>query len=267
MIVKTHLIKLYLMAISDGHYSPEEQDLLVEIGKRYDYSEKDIVELTQNSHLVLEQFPTDPNQKLEYIYDLCKMMWIDKNIDVRETASFYNISKSMGIGAEKAHGILSILISGLRENADKKQLLKSCLNLFQVKPVPIQIGPTGRLYISKINKEFPFTPMGRALYIFFLRNRDGVRFVDLQDHKEEIEGIYRQVSNKNDLNAITNSLNRVVNPLENAFNVNKTRINKAINDTIEASLVDFYLIKGSAGAPFFIPLPRENVISNGPWLQ
>ena len=129
MSERTLLLKLYLIAISDGDFAEPERNLLFTKGASFGLSENEINELINNPQLVFEKFPEEIDQKLNYIHSLCEMIWVDKHIDVRETTNFYSISRSMGFEGEKSHKMLNHFIDGFKSGKQKEELIADCHKL------------------------------------------------------------------------------------------------------------------------------------------
>ena len=69
-----------------------------------------------------------------------------------------------------------------------------------------------------VNKEVMLSPIHKALYILFLNHPEGIEFKNLVDYREELLTIYNKVGNRIDPDKIIETVNRLVNPLDNAIN-------------------------------------------------
>ena len=125
-----------------------------------------------------------------------------------------------------------------------------------------------RLYITKKgeifltdrnNTEVKMPALCKALYVFFLLHPDGVPLSHLNDHKEELYNIYRQISSYSDDDLLREAIDNLTNFVGATMNVNLSRIRKAFRDLIgdEAAV---YLIKGEKGGRKIIHLDRSLVI-------
>ena len=122
------------------------------------------------------------------------------------------------------------------------------------------------------NREVQLSPIHKALYLLFLIHPEGIEFKNLVDHREELFALYRQIGNRIDPDKITETVNRLTNPLDNAINEKCSRIKAAFSDLMDEYQADYYIInshikrhQGSSMKLWFerlkiINLPRELVI-------
>lgn len=122
------------------------------------------------------------------------------------------------------------------------------------------------------NREVQLSPIHKALYLLFLNHPEGIEFKNLVDHREELFALYRKVGNRIDPDKITETVNRLTNPLDNAINEKCSRIKAAFSDLMDEYQADYYIInshvkrhQGSSMKLWFerlkiINLPRELVI-------
>lgn len=122
------------------------------------------------------------------------------------------------------------------------------------------------------NREVQLSPIHKALYLLFLNHSEGIEFKNLVDHREELFALYRKIGNRIDPDKITETVNRLTNPLDNAINEKCSRIKAAFSDLMDEYQADYYIInshikrhQGSSMKLWFerlkiINLPRELVI-------
>lgn len=123
-----------------------------------------------------------------------------------------------------------------------------------------------------VNKEVMLSPIHKALYILFLNHPEGIEFKNLVDYREELLTIYNKVGNRIDPDKIIETVNRLVNPLDNAINEKCSRIKAAFSDLMDEYQADYYIInshikhhQGTSTKLWFerlkiINLPRELVV-------
>ena len=92
------------------------------------------------------------------------------------------------------------------------------------------------------------------------------------DYREELLELYQRIGNRMDSDKITETVNRLVNPLDNAINEKCSRIKAAFSDLMDEYQADYYIINShvkrhqvSSTKLWFerlkiINLPRELVI-------
>lgn len=122
------------------------------------------------------------------------------------------------------------------------------------------------------NKEVEMSPIHKALYLLFLNHPDGIESKHLSDHRDELLSIYMRVSSWLDIDKVYDVVDRLVDPLDNAFNEKCSRIKAAFAVIMDDYSAAYYAISGhklrhiSASSRVWyerkkiITLPRELVV-------
>ena len=122
------------------------------------------------------------------------------------------------------------------------------------------------------NKEVEMSPIHKALYLLFLNHPDGIESKHLSDHRDELLSIYMRVSSWLDIDKVYDVVDRLVDPLDNAFNEKCSRIKAAFAAIMDEYSAAYYAISGhklrhiSASSRVWyerkkiITLPRELVV-------
>lgn len=122
------------------------------------------------------------------------------------------------------------------------------------------------------NKEVEMSPIHKALYLLFLNHPDGIESKHLSDHRDELLSIYMRVSSWLDIDKVHDVVDRLVDPLDNAFNEKCSRIKTAFAAIMDDYSAAYYAISGhklrhiSASSRVWyerkkiITLPRELVV-------
>jgi hypothetical protein len=90
-----------------------------------------------------------------------------------------------------------------------------------------------------------------------LRHPEGVRLVELVDHRSEIGALYHRFSNFGSIEEIEESLNLLLDPLDNNLNETLSRIRSTIKRTLGPRISPNYQIVGSRGELYRINLDAE----------
>ena len=119
------------------------------------------------------------------------------------------------------------------------------------------------------NKEVEMTPVHKAVYLLFLNHPEGIEFKRLAEYREELLGLYMKTARWMDKEKIEESVDKLVNPLDNAINEKCSRIKKVFLDLMDEYRASYYIISGHtqkhiAGRVWYerlkvITLPRELV--------
>lgn len=110
------------------------------------------------------------------------------------------------------------------------------------------------------NLPLQLNPKQRAIYCFFLNHPEGVRLVDLVDHRQEIGELYHRFSNQSTLDRIEESLDLLLDPLESNLNETLSRIKRIVEKTVGKRIAPVYQITGNRGEPYRIPLESNFIV-------
>ena len=99
-------------------------------------------------------------------------------------------------------------------------------------------------------------PKEKTIYLFFLKHPEGVRIVDLIDHKTEISHFYETFTNSYDTSQIEQAINLLLDPTEGNINQVFSRIRAKFKSAVGTRLSNLYTIEGNPGEPFKINLNR-----------
>ena len=127
-----------------------------------------------------------------------------------------------------------------------------------------------RFVLADYNKEVELQPVHKAVYLLFLNHPEGIEFKRLADHRQELLDLYMKTARWMDKEKIEESVDKLVNPLDNAINEKCSRIKKVFLDMMDEYRANYYIIsshtqKHIAGRVWYerlkvITLPRELVV-------
>ena len=118
----------------------------------------------------------------------------------------------------------------------------------------------GNIYLTdKNNTEVKMPALCKALYIFFLLNKDGLSLNYLSDYKEELYRIYRRISIYGDDELLEKAVDNLTDFVGSTMNTNLSRIRKAFRDIL-GDEADIYLIKGEKGGRKAIHLNPDLIV-------
>lgn len=122
------------------------------------------------------------------------------------------------------------------------------------------------------NREVEMSPIHKALYLLFLNNPEGIESKRLSEHRDELLSIYMRISSWLDVEKVHDVVDRLVDPLDNAFNEKCSRIKAAFAALTDEYTAAYYVISGhkirhltSSSRIWYerkkvITLPRELVV-------
>jgi hypothetical protein len=123
----------------------------------------------------------------------------------------------------------------------RKGLVTHIKDRLKPKARPLAVRKNGRkfeIYIEGIKEPISFEAIHRALYIFFLKNIEGVNQYDLIRHRGELSEIYFKIRSGGDSDVI----NRVSDPKSETFIKTKCELNKKIIIALGDSLSIYYVL-------------------------
>ena len=142
-------------------------------------------------------------------------------------------------------------------------------------------GQLSRLLITKNyrfilmdhgNKEIELQPVHKAVYLLFLAHPEGIEFKRLSEYRDELLGYYMKTALSMDKQKIEESVEHLINPLDNAINEKCSRIKSVFLSLMDEYSASYYIISSHAQKNFpnseriwfrrlkVITLPRELVV-------
>ena len=126
-----------------------------------------------------------------------------------------------------------------------------------------------RFILEDYHVEVELQPVHKAVYLLFLAHPEGIEFKRLTDYREELLEYYMKTARMMDKAKIVDSVDKLVNPLDNAINEKCSRIKKVFLDLMDEYRASYYIIgshtkKHMAGRIWYerlkvVALPRELV--------
>ena len=177
---------------------------------------------------------------------------------------------------------LSVLVREL-STAGRNDLLLQAIGVSVLEDLRIEAakGKLSRLLITKDyrfiltdydNREIELTPVHKAVYLLFLNHPEGIEFKQLADYREELLGYYMRTARMMDKQAIEESVDKLINPLNNSINEKCSRIKNVFLSMMDRYTADIYIVSshtkkhiaGSSKTWYerlkIVKLPRELVI-------
>ena len=121
-------------------------------------------------------------------------------------------------------------------------------------------------------KEVEMTPVHKAVYLLFLNHPEGIEFKKLSEYRDELLRYYMATARLIDKQTIIESVDMLVNPLNNSINEKCSRIKSIFLNMMDQYSANYYIISGHTQKHFAgsskiwferlknIKIPRELVI-------
>ena len=181
------------------------------------------------------------------LYDLC-----DDIDDEVESAPISSPELDL-LAQEAKEAIDKLLLSGF-----SAEVIKGWLDQ-KVKLSRIRITKRNKILLVDYDIEVKMGPLPKTVFLFFLRHPEGMRFVDLQDYKQEIYDIYSRLAVSDDLDKIKRSVDLLTDPFDNSINEKCTMIKYAFQKVVKDDIASNYYVSGKQGHAMKIPLDRTLV--------
>ena len=158
------------------------------------------------------------------------------------------------------HAIGVPLLEELRIEAAKGRLSK------------LVITKDFRFILEDHQKEVELQPVHKAVYLLFLAHPEGIEFKRLADYRDELLRYYMATGKMLDKEKVIESVDHLVNPLDNAINEKCSRIKKVFLSMMDEYSASYYIISSHTQKHFagssriwyerlkVITLPRELVV-------
>ena len=130
-----------------------------------------------------------------------------------------------------------------------------------------------RFILEDYHKEVELQPVHKAVYLLFLAHPEGIEFKRLADYREELTRYYMATAKIMDKEKVIESVDHLIDPLDNAINEKCSRIKKVFLGLMDEYTASYYIIsshtqKHIAGSSRIwyerlkvITLPRELVVA------
>ena len=122
------------------------------------------------------------------------------------------------------------------------------------------------------NREVDLPPIHKAVYLLFLAHPEGIEFKRLADYRAELLRYYMATAKSMDKRKIEESIDHLVDPLDNAINEKCSRIKSVFLGMMDAYTASYYIVSshnrrhvaGSARTWFerlkVVKLPQELIV-------
>ena len=183
---------------------------------------------------------------------------------------------------EELSSQIRLLIGQLRLTGRNDLLLKAIgVPLLEELRIEAAKGRLSRLVITEdyrfiledYHKEVELQPVHKAVYLLFLAHPEGIEFKRLADYREELTRYYMATAKIMDKEKVIESVDHLIDPLDNAINEKCSRIKKVFLELMDEYTASYYIIsshtqKHIAGSSRIwyerlkvITLPRELVVA------
>jgi uncharacterized tellurite resistance protein B-like protein len=101
-----HFANLVNLAAIDGTIKPTEEKLLKRFSKKFDVSKEDYAKILESPGSFPVYAINSKTQRLEYLFDLLRVVYIDQEMDAAEEALILKYAVGLGYSDEHAHTVI-----------------------------------------------------------------------------------------------------------------------------------------------------------------
>jgi len=117
-----HFLRLYQMAITDGDFSTLEWKMLYDFAESrgIEKHELDGVFITHTGSVAI---PKDVETRLEYLYDLCRLIWADGIVTDDERTTLYKFCRKFEFEDDNVTELCDFLLGAAKTNRPFHELI------------------------------------------------------------------------------------------------------------------------------------------------
>ena len=120
--LKGHFLSLYQMAIADDNFSPSEWKMLYQFAKERNIPKEELDKLLLNPSTNIE-LPDTVEKRIEYLYDLTLMIWVDNVVTDDELTALKKYCKKFEFLDENIEELSQFLIESVKSGKSKEEIL------------------------------------------------------------------------------------------------------------------------------------------------
>lgn len=120
--LKTHLLNMYLIAMSDSEFAESEMLTILDIIEKKGISKEEFEKIIINPTNIPFAVPEDTVMKIEYLFDFARIIWADGVIDKNEKIALKGYCVKFGFEDEAASELTEWLLKLSKNNLSKEQL-------------------------------------------------------------------------------------------------------------------------------------------------
>jgi uncharacterized tellurite resistance protein B-like protein len=120
--LKGHFLRLYQMAMTDGNFSPSEWEMLYEFAQVRGIQKEELDKLFL-THTGDVDIPEELETRLEYLYDLCRLIWADGIVSDDEKTTLHKFCRKFEFEEENITELCDYLLDAAEKNMPFHDLL------------------------------------------------------------------------------------------------------------------------------------------------
>lgn len=124
-----HFAAIVKVAMSDGVITDEEKAFLDRLARKLDISDNDYQEILNNYSKHPINPPTTYNRRLERLYDLSRMVFVDEQIGDKQTSLLERLGVGLGFSPENITYVVAKALNLVQEGVDVDDFTEEIKNM------------------------------------------------------------------------------------------------------------------------------------------
>lgn len=172
--------------------------------------------------------------------------------------------------AKKEIQLISAKIEALKETGQYLHILPIIENFIKSEKIkaddnsflsPIVVQDDLKIILTNFNNlEVKLSTLTKCVYLLFLKNKQGIHLKELEQHKSELIGYYKQLSSRDNYDKMLLSIDRIIDLSSNEIYVHLSRIKSFFYKKFNKRIADNYIVNGAKNTKKLIAL-NANLIT------
>lgn len=121
--LKSHFLRLYQMALADDNFDILELQMLYQFADERGVPKEELDKLFLNPINSDLSIPSDLNTRVEYLYDLTRIIWADGQITIDEMNTLKKYCKKFDFLEENINELADYLIDCVQKGISKEEII------------------------------------------------------------------------------------------------------------------------------------------------
>jgi uncharacterized tellurite resistance protein B-like protein len=121
--LKSHFLRLYQMALTDDNFNALELQMLYHFADERGVPKEELEKLFLNPVTHEQDIPEDLKTRIEYLYDLTRIIWADEKITDDEMNTLRKYCKKFEFLDENIDDLANYLIDCVKKGVQKQEII------------------------------------------------------------------------------------------------------------------------------------------------
>lgn len=121
--LKSHFLRLYQMALADDNFDVLELQMLYRLADERGIPKDELDKLFVNPINHVATIPSDLNTRIEYLYDLTKIIWADGHINDDEINTLKKYCRKFEFLEENIEELIAYLLDCVQKGTSKDEII------------------------------------------------------------------------------------------------------------------------------------------------